>query len=383
MKKIRLRKMPKLGLRNIKTALSIVLCIWFYHVIDRGTNGALLATIAAVICMQDSIQKSVKEGLNRVSGTILGGFLGVLFMYLPMTIGNYILWISFIFLGIVLYIYLCNVFRIRDSIIIGTIVFLIIVLDEKAHDLPWLYAINRVLDTFAGILVAVCVNYFLFRPKPDQVARELEEVDFRYVIAEAEKQKLFHWSGGTTTELFIYPEDCLYGDRDFEWRISSAKVLLKSSNFTKLPDYMRRLMVLEGKMKLAHQDQHQVVLAPYDQDYFDGDWATRSQGCCTDFNVMLQDGQEGKIEALPKTEKRGFDSSLFTSYYVLADEVVLKISQGTKVLVEEKLAKSDFILFYPLEEANASELTICLMSPQDTGDSMIAVETVIIPLEEG
>ena len=146
---------------------------------------------------------------------------------------------------------------------------------------------------------------------------------------------------------------------------------------------MRRLMVLEGKMKLAHQDQHQVVLAPYDQDYFDGDWATRSQGCCTDFNVMLQDGQEGKIEALPKTEKRGFDSSLFTSYYVLADEVVLKISQGTKVLVEEKLAKSDFILFYPLEEANASELTICLMSPQDTGDSMIAVETVIIPLEEG
>ena len=182
MKKIRLRKMPKLGLRNIKTALSIVLCIWFYHVIDRGTNGALLATIAAVICMQDSIQKSVKEGLNRVSGTILGGFLGVLFMYLPMTIGNYILWISFIFLGIVLYIYLCNVFRIRDSIIIGTIVFLIIVLDEKAHDLPWLYAINRVLDTFAGILVAVCVNYFLFRPKPDQVARELEEVDFRYVI---------------------------------------------------------------------------------------------------------------------------------------------------------------------------------------------------------
>ena len=63
--------------------------------------------------------------------------------------------------------------------------------------------------------------------------------------------------------------------------------------------------------------------------------------------------------------------------------MVLKISQGTKVLVEEKLAKSDFILFYPLEEANASELTICLMSPQDTGDSMIAVETVIIPLEEG
>ena len=52
-------------------------------------------------------------------------------------------------------------------------------------------------------------------------------------------------------------------------------------------------------------------------------------------------------------------------------------------MVEEKLAKSDFILFYPLEEANASELTICLMSPQDTGDSMIAVETVIIPLEEG
>ena len=382
MKKIRLKKMPKLGLRNIKTALSIILCIWLYHLIDRGSNGALLATIAAVICMQDSIQKSVKEGLNRMSGTVLGGFLGVLFMYLPISIGNYIFWISFIFLGIVLYIYLCNVFRIRDSIIIGTIVFLIIVLDEKAHDVPWLYAINRVLDTFAGILIAVGVNYFLFRPKPDQIARELDELDFKYVIVEAEKQKLFHWSGGTTKELFIYPEDCLYGDRDFEWRISTAKVLLESSTFTKLPDYMRRIMVLEGKVKLDHEEQHKVILSPYDQDYFDGEWTTRSTGCCTDFNLMLQDGQEGKIEALSTVEKRGFYPELFTSYYILADEVVLKISQGPKILVEEKLRKNDFILFYPLEEASTSVLTVCLADSQGTNDAMIAIETVVVPLEE-
>ena len=32
------------------------------------------------------------------------------------------------------------------------------------------------------------------------------------------------WSGGTTTQLAIAPEGAVYADRDFLWRLSSAKV---------------------------------------------------------------------------------------------------------------------------------------------------------------
>ena len=37
------------------------------------------------------------------------------------------------------------------------------------------------------------------------------------------------WSGGTTTQLAIAPEGAVYADRDFLWRLSSAKVELEHS----------------------------------------------------------------------------------------------------------------------------------------------------------
>ena len=36
--------------------------------------------------------------------------------------------------------------------------------------------------------------------------------------------KTTQWSGGTTTELLIYPSTSKYSERNFKWRISSAKV---------------------------------------------------------------------------------------------------------------------------------------------------------------
>ena len=45
-----------------------------------------------------------------------------------------------------------------------------------------------------------------------------------------------YWSGGTTTEIFIMPEGASYKDRDFLFRISTARVEKPESDFTLLPD---------------------------------------------------------------------------------------------------------------------------------------------------
>lgn len=50
-----------------------------------------------------------------------------------------------------------------------------------------------------------------------------------------EQQKTSTWSGGTTTQLAIYPEDADYGKRNFTWRLSSATVEAEESVFTSLP----------------------------------------------------------------------------------------------------------------------------------------------------
>lgn len=104
------------------------------------------------------------------------------------------------------------------------------------------------------------------------------------------------WSGGTTTQLYIYPENELYENRNFTFRISSAKVDLEESTFTKLPNIKRRIMILDGKLKLIHENHHSVTLEKFQQDTFYGDWNTKSYGKVTDFNLMLNDNADGFIE---------------------------------------------------------------------------------------
>lgn len=104
-----------------------------------------------------------------------------------------------------------------------------------------------------------------------------------------------NWSGGETTELFIYPEETEYQKRNFKFRISTATVEIDESTFTPLAGVDRTLMVLDGKMKLIHQDHHFIELSPLNSDQFIGDWITRSEGKCTDLNLMCREGTKGEI----------------------------------------------------------------------------------------
>ena len=104
------------------------------------------------------------------------------------------------------------------------------------------------------------------------------------------------WSGGTTTQLYIYPENELYENKNFKFRISSAKVELEESIFTNLPNIKRKIMVLEGKLKLIHENHHSIVLEKFDQDTFYGDWNTKSYGKVIDFNLMLSENTDGIME---------------------------------------------------------------------------------------
>ena len=97
------------------------------------------------------------------------------------------------------------------------------------------------------------------------------------------------WTGGTTTELWIWPEDGNYASRDFQARISSATVRLEESDFTSLPGVVRYITPLSGGFTLSHPDGRTVTMAPLDEPYrFDGGAATHCSGKATDFNLMLK-----------------------------------------------------------------------------------------------
>ncbi|PID26411.1 MAG: hypothetical protein CR982_10510 [Candidatus Cloacimonadota bacterium] len=107
-----------------------------------------------------------------------------------------------------------------------------------------------------------------------------------------------NWSGGTTTELFIYPKDSKYKKMDFLFRLSSATVEIEESQFTHLKGVSRKLMVLEGSTHLYHKDHHNKLLKRFDTDSFEGDWSTKSIGKCRDFNLMTRLNTRGDLSVL-------------------------------------------------------------------------------------
>lgn len=106
------------------------------------------------------------------------------------------------------------------------------------------------------------------------------------------------WSGGTTTELLIYPNTSTYNEKNFKWRISSAKVDMESSTFTNLPGISRCIMLIEGNMTLEHPNKYIITLEVFQQDSFMGDWGTKSVGKARDFNLMLAEGYRGNLEVI-------------------------------------------------------------------------------------
>lgn len=105
-------------------------------------------------------------------------------------------------------------------------------------------------------------------------------------IIPKQHQKVSNWSGGTTTELFIFPEDATVSEQNFEYRISTAQVLVEKSEFTSFPKFNRKLAILEGKLKIQHNQSEWYVLEAGKQSEFNGEWKTRSEGQVIDFNVI-------------------------------------------------------------------------------------------------
>lgn len=118
------------------------------------------------------------------------------------------------------------------------------------------------------------------------------------IIRKQEDFKVSQWSGGDTTELYLYPEEGSYKGGDFMVRISSATVETEKSDFTSLPGVKRYLMIFQGHLDMIHGQEKKVSLEPYEVDEFDGGVPTTSFGQVVDFNLMLKNKARGKMEAL-------------------------------------------------------------------------------------
>ena len=156
--------LPRLGLRNIKTGISATLCAVLYSLIDRNPT---FACIGAVFGMDNSMENSFRTGGNRLIGTIIGGFIGMFFFYIyneHLKIGSaFTIPLALCLLtGIMLMIYLCQIFHAVGAIHAGSVVFFIVMLNTpEAQYIS--YALNRMVDTAFGVIMSIGINALLPR----------------------------------------------------------------------------------------------------------------------------------------------------------------------------------------------------------------------------
>jgi len=163
-----------IGMRTFKTGLAVIVTLLVSDLL--ALSNPFFAAIATIFAMESSISATFIAVRDRMYGTVLGAVVAFIFsMIMPvnaLTVG----------IGIVIVIYLCNVFKWQGTIKISTVVFLAILLGFKEGG-QFEYAFFRTMDTFIGLIISTLINYFVF---PHNVGEKVNKsiVDIHVLINE-------------------------------------------------------------------------------------------------------------------------------------------------------------------------------------------------------
>ncbi len=161
----------RLGMRTFKTALSVVLCVLLFHVLGR--DNPLIATIAAVVSLRQDMTSTVSIGKERILGNTVGSVAAMIYLlvqhFFPQT-----LFLQLVLLPILvaLVVILQDGIDNNSGIITGIATFILISLSTPQGE-SVIVALDRILDTFIGVGVAIFLNTVIKPPKMEE-QREIE-----------------------------------------------------------------------------------------------------------------------------------------------------------------------------------------------------------------
>lgn len=173
--------------------------------------------------------------------------------------------------------------------------------------------------------------------------------------------KTSNWSGGKTTELYIYPKDSIYKSLDFKWRLSSAAVELEHSIFTKLPNITRYICTLNGNLSIKHTNESLINLSPFEIYKFQGDLDTESFGKVTDFNLMVSAGCEGYLTSITLDNTLSFSSFSCDKLYNQINEAFFSPTDSFSISIdkEKKLTiNKNTLVLLTIPYGNSINITI-------------------------
>ena len=179
----------KVGLRIIKTALAVFMCLTLYVLLKTieyipgvPENFAFtwynpfFAGIAAAYSIHPSKKAPLRQAKNRCVASLIGGIIGILLVSIYTVFGgvwpnvsaikleefNFLLPYLLISICIVLVIETGVVLKQKDAIFVSILTFLSVTVNPNSafEESYWQFGINRILSTVLGVLIALGVNMF-------------------------------------------------------------------------------------------------------------------------------------------------------------------------------------------------------------------------------
>lgn len=162
----------RLGLRTLKTALAVMLCILLFKVLNRGEP--MIAALSAVFALRQDLTTSVSFGKSRIIGNTIGGGLAIVYI-LVQNVFNHDFLVELILMPllVIVVIVLSDGINNNSGIISAVSTLLLIALSLPQGE-SFSYALSRVIDTFIGTFIAIALNFF-FQPKPVEEEHEIDE----------------------------------------------------------------------------------------------------------------------------------------------------------------------------------------------------------------
>lgn len=153
-------KLPKIGLRIIKSTIAVFLC--FVIRVYQSTSPFYTA-LAALQTIQPYKQSSRTMAVQRIQGTLIGAIFGLVTILIEYdvfvavgfpTVTNYVL----IAAGVCGVLYTSVLLHKKNTSYFSCVVYLSIVMVHLGDSNPYLFVLQRTMDTFLGVAIGIIVN---------------------------------------------------------------------------------------------------------------------------------------------------------------------------------------------------------------------------------
>jgi uncharacterized membrane protein YccC len=152
----------RLLIHAAKTALAAALCWWI--AMRLGLHDGYWGAISAIIVLQSNFGATISASRDRIFGTLIGAVLGFTFTLVGALPWNYIL-------AVLAAVIVCGLLGLRSSSRLAGVTISIVMLVQRGGS-HWTLALDRVMEVFLGIVVALAVSTLLF---PDRARLRLRD----------------------------------------------------------------------------------------------------------------------------------------------------------------------------------------------------------------